>query len=155
MIKKYCSFFYKIFFILHIIAAISCVFLSILIILVAILPFADPAQFENGINRLHQIMPEITYPLIICALMLCLVKLLFFSLFTRHAKILLINIADYDTPFIPQNKKALKFISICFFFYYVIPVYPLKTLELSYITVGITVSSLLYLFSLIMDEKNI
>lgn len=153
MVKKYTSFFYKVFYVVYIIIAIQCLALFILIILSSLLPAISPSQFEKGMIALRQVMPNLSYPFFILSLILYLVKLFFFLIFSKCSKRLFKNIMEKDSPFIFQNKRALKWISISFFLYYVIPIYPFESLELYHITTGFLVSSLLYLFSLILDKS--
>ena len=153
MVKKYTSFFYKVFYVVYIIIAIQCLALFILTILSSLLPVISPSQFEKGMIALRQVMPNLSYPFFILSLILYLVKLFFFLIFSKCSKRLFKNIMEKDSPFIFQNKRALKWISISFFLYYVIPIYPFESLELYHITTGFLVSSLLYLFSLILDKS--
>lgn len=153
MVKKYTSFFYKVFYVVYIIIAIQCLALFILIILSSLLPVISPSQFEKGMIALRQVMPNLSYPFFILSLILYLVKLFFFLIFSKCSKRLFKNIMEKDSPFIFQNKRALNWISISFFLYYVIPIYPFESLELYHITTGFLVSSLLYLFSLILDKS--
>lgn len=152
MVKKYASFFYKIFYVVYIIIAIQCLALLILIILSSLLPIISPSQFEKGMITLKQVMPDLSYPFFILSLILYLIKIFFFSIFSKCSKKLFKNIIEKDSPKISQNKRALKWISFSFFFYYVIPIYPFEALEVYHITTGFLVSSILYLFSFLLDE---
>lgn len=70
MVKKYTSFFYKVFYVVYIIIAIQCLALFILIILSSLLPVISPSQFEKGMIALRQVMPNLSYPFFILSLIL-------------------------------------------------------------------------------------
>lgn len=150
--QKYSNYLYKVFYLTNIILSILCAFVLVAIILFSLMPIISPSQFENGIGQLKTLTPDISYPLFIFSLILCLIKLLFILLFSRNAKKLFKNIIDADTPFSFQNQKALKVCSISFFLYYILPVYPYENLQLYQIITGFFVSSLIYIFSLVIEE---